>query len=70
MDLLRARKNVFSIFVKYTEKIKLAHFIKDPHTAILTDPTGCRKIHLVLDFIEKEYNQHFDYTVFACPTLH
>ena len=70
VDLLRARKNVFSIFVKYTEKIKLAHFTKDPHTAIFTDPTGCRKIHLVLDFIEKEYNQHFDYTVFACSTLH
>ena len=44
-------------------------YIKDSHTTIFTDPTGCGKIHLVLDMIEKEYNKHFDCIIIICPTL-
>ena len=44
-------------------------YIKEPHTTIFTGPTGCRKTHLVLDLIEKEYNKHFDYIIIICPTL-
>ena len=35
-------------------------FIKHPHTAIFTDPTGVGNTHLVLDMIETQYNKHFD----------
>ena len=44
-------------------------YIKEPHTTIFTCPTGCRKSHLVLDMIEKEYSKHFDYIIVICPTL-
>ena len=44
-------------------------YIKEPHTAIFTDPTGCGKTYLVLDLIEKEYSKHFDYIIIICPTL-
>ena len=44
-------------------------YIKEPHTAIFTGQTGCRKTHLVLDLIENHYNKHFDYIVIICPTL-
>ena len=42
---------------------------KEPHTAIFTGQTGCGKMHLVLELIEKEYNKYFDYIVIICPTL-
>ena len=41
----------------------MTDYIKEPHTTIFTGPTKCGKIHLVLDFIEKEYNKHFNYIV-------
>ena len=44
-------------------------YIKKPHTAIFTRPTGCGKTHLVLDLIEEEYNKHFDYIIIIWPTL-
>ena len=44
-------------------------YIKEPHTMIFTGQTKCGKTHLVLDLIEKEYNKHFDYITFICPTL-
>ena len=33
----------------------MTDYVKNPHTIILTDQTGCGKTHLVLDLIEKEY---------------
>ena len=45
----------------------MTDYIKDPHTAIFTGKTGCGKVHLVLDLIEKEYKKHFDYIVIICP---
>ena len=47
----------------------MADYIKEPHPAIFTGRTKCGKTHLVLDLIEKEYNQHFDYIVVICPTI-
>ena len=47
----------------------MTHYIKESHTTIFTGPTGCRKSHLVLDMIEKEYSKHFDYIIVICPTL-
>ena len=44
-------------------------YIKKPHVSILIGQTGCRKTHLVLELMEKEYNKHFDYIVIICPTL-
>ena len=43
--------------------------IKEPHTAMFIAQTGCGKTHLVLDLIEKEYNNYFDYIIMICPTL-
>ena len=47
----------------------MTDYIKKPHTAIFTRPTGCGKTHLVLDLIEEEYNKHFDYIIIIWPTL-
>ena len=44
-------------------------YIKKPHTSIFIDQTDCRKTHLVLELIENQYNNHFDYIVIICPTL-
>ena len=44
-------------------------YIKKPHTSTFIGQTGCGKIHLVLELIEKEYNKNFDYIVVICPTL-
>ena len=44
-------------------------FIKHPHTAIFTGPTGVGKTHLVLDMIETQYNKHFDKIIISCPTI-
>ena len=44
-------------------------YIKKPHTAVFIDQTGCGKTHLVLELIERQYNNHFDYIVIICPKL-
>ena len=44
-------------------------YIKKTHTSIFFGQTGCGKTHLVLELIEKEYNQHFDYIIIICPIL-
>ena len=44
-------------------------YIKTPLTVIFIGQTGCGKTHLVLDLIEKEYNNHFDHIVIICLTL-
>ena len=44
-------------------------YVKDPHTAIFTGPTGCGKTQRVFDLIEKEYKHQFDNIVILCPTL-
>ena len=31
--------------------------------------SGCGKIHLALDLIEKEHNKHYDYIIIICPML-
>ena len=43
--------------------------IKKPHTSIFIGQTGCGKIHLVLELIEREYNKHFDFIIIICPRL-
>ena len=48
---------------------RMADYIKESHTTIFTGPTKCGKTHLVLDLIEKEYNEHFDYIIIICLTL-
>ena len=44
-------------------------YIKKQHTSIFIGQTSCGKTHLVLELIEKEYKEHFDYIVIICPTL-
>ena len=44
-------------------------YIKGPHTSIFIRQTGSGKTRLVLELIEKEYNNHFDYIVIICSTL-
>ena len=50
-------------------QIKITGYIKKPHTSIFIGQTGCRKTHLVLELIEKEYSKRFDYIVIISPTL-
>ena len=47
----------------------MAGCIKEPHATIFTGTAGCGKTHLVLDFIEKECNKHFDYIIIICSIL-
>ena len=43
--------------------------MKEPHTALFVAPTGVGKTHLVLNLLENEYRNHFDFIVIICPTL-
>ena len=43
--------------------------MKEPHTALFVAPTGVGKTHLVLDLLESEYRNHFDFMVIICLTL-
>ena len=44
-------------------------YVKEPHTAIFSGPTGCGKTQRVLDLLEGEFRQHFDNIVIVCSTL-
>ena len=44
-------------------------YIKKANKSIFISQTGCGKTRLVLDLIEKEYNNHFDNIVIICSTL-
>ena len=47
----------------------MTDYVKDPHTAIFSGPTGCGKTQKVLDLLEGPYKHHFDNIVILCPTL-
>ena len=44
-------------------------YVKNPHTAIYSGPTGSGKTELVLNIVENEYKNHFENIVILCPTL-
>lgn len=44
-------------------------YMKEPHTALFVGPTGCGKTERVLQLLETEYKEHFDFIVIICPTL-
>ena len=44
-------------------------YIKKPHTAIFIGQIKCGKTHVVLELIENQSNNHFDYIVIICPTI-
>ena len=52
-----------------SNKKRMTGYIKKPHTSIFIGQTGCGKTHLVLELIEKEYKNFFDYIIIICPTL-
>ena len=41
----------------------MINYIKDPYKTIFTGPSRCKKSHLDLDLIEKEYHKHFEYII-------
>ena len=44
--------------------------VKDtPFNMIITGMTGCGKTYYLLNFIEKNYKNHFDYIIIICPTF-
>ena len=44
-------------------------FPKYPHSAVITEQTGCGKSVFVLDLLEKEYQGVFENIVILCPTV-
>ena len=42
---------------------------KYPHCAIICGQTGCGKTEFVLDLLENEYYQVFEYIIILCPTI-
>ena len=44
-------------------------YIKKPHTAIFIGQIKCGKTHVVLELIENQPNNHFDYIIIICPTI-
>ena len=52
-----------------SNKKRMIEYIEKPCTAIFIGQTECGKTHLVLELIENQYNNHFDYIVIICLTL-
>ena len=46
----------------------MKEFMKVTVTIIFTGPRFSEKHHTVLDLIEKEYKENFDYIILICPT--
>ena len=44
-------------------------YMKEPHVALFVGSTGCGKTERVLQLLETEYKEHFDFIVIICPTL-
>ena len=44
-------------------------YMKEPHRALFVGFTGCGKTERVLQLLETEYKEHFDFIVIICPTL-
>lgn len=43
--------------------------MKTPFNMLIVGMTACGKTYYLLDMIEKEYMNHFDYIILICPTL-
>ena len=43
--------------------------MKEPHRALFVGSTGYGKTERVLQLLETEYKEHFDFIVIICPTL-
>lgn len=44
-------------------------YMKEPHTALFVGAPGCGKSQCVVELLENEYKEHFDFIVIICPTL-
>ena len=44
-------------------------YMKEPHRALFVGFTGCGETECVLQLLETEYKEHFDFIVIICPTL-
>ena len=60
---------ISSLTIQHQIRKRMTGYIKKPHTAVFIDQTGCGKTHLVLELIERQYNNHFDYIVIICSKL-
>ena len=43
--------------------------LKVPHTCMFIGSTACGKSHKVLELLQNEYRQHFEYIILLCPTI-
>ena len=55
--------------IQASNKKCMKGYIKKPHTAIFIGQIKCGKTHVVLELIENQSNNHFDYIVIICPTI-
>jgi len=44
-------------------------FPEPPFNMLISGITGCGKTHLILDLLETEYRNKFDYIIIICPTF-
>jgi len=44
------------------------NYVKDSCTTLFSGPTNCGKTRKVLDLLENEYRDHFQYIIILCPT--
>ena len=47
----------------------MTNYVKKPHSAIFSGPTGCGKTKKVLDLLEGVYKHHFQNIIILCPTI-
>src|SRR5271166_6680061 len=45
------------------------HYLDPPFNMLISGMTGCGKTHFVLDLLENEFKNKFDYIIIICPTF-
>ena len=45
-------------------------YLYEPHNMLISGVTNCGKTHFVLDLLDNEYKDYFDYIVVFCPTFY
>lgn len=48
----------------------MKRYVERPHSAMIVGATACGKTKFILDLLENEYRNFFNFIILICPTIH